>query len=81
MRNHKLSKISSSLIRRGFTLIEVMLALALTALLLGLLSTGVFIVAEDWNRNSDVLDSTLDESLAVLQIDRALWCVSPQLYQ
>ena len=33
----------------GFTLIEVILALGLTAMLLGLLSTSVFIVAEDWN--------------------------------
>ena len=52
----------------GFTLIEVILALGLTAMLLGLLSTSVFIVAEDWNRNSDVLDESLDEALAILQI-------------
>lgn len=56
----------------GFTLIEIMLALFLTALLLGLLSTGVYIAAEDWNRNSDVLDEQLDEALAVLQLERAL---------
>ena len=48
------------------------LALGLTALLLGLLSTGVYIVADDWNRNSGVLDESLDQALAVLQIDRAL---------
>ena len=65
----------------GFTLIEVMLALALTAMLLGLLSTGVFIVAEDWNRNTDVLDETLDEALAVLQIDRALHGAFPLAIQ
>ncbi len=56
----------------GFTLIEIIFALSLTTLLLGLLSTGVYIVAEDWNRNADVLDATLDEALAVLQVDRAL---------
>ncbi|MGE4629897.1 MAG: type II secretion system protein, partial [Pseudohongiellaceae bacterium] len=56
----------------GFTLIEVILALGLTAMLLGLLSTSVFIVAEDWNRNSDVLDDSLDDALAILQIDRSL---------
>ncbi len=65
---------------RGFTLIEVMLALALTAMLLGLLSTGVFVVAEDWNRNSDVLDESLDQALALLQIDRSLHGAFPHSY-
>ncbi len=64
----------------GFTLIEVILALGLTSLLLGLLSTGVFIVAEDWNRNSDVLDQSLDEALAILQIDRALHGAFPHSF-
>jgi general secretion pathway protein J len=64
----------------GFTLIEIMLALALTSLLLGLLSTGVYIVAEDWNRNSAGLDASLDEALAILQIDRALQGAFPHSY-
>ena len=64
----------------GFTLIEIILALALTTMLLGLLSSGVFIVAEDWNRNSDVLDKKLDQALAVLQIDRALQGAFPHSY-
>lgn len=67
-------------ISRGFTLVEVMLSLALTAMLLGLLSTGVFIVAEDWNRNSDVLDEELDQALALLQIDRALHGAFPHSF-
>lgn len=65
---------------QGFTLIEVILALGLTALLLGLLSTGVYIVADDWNRNSDVLDQSLDEALAILQIDRALHGAFPHSF-
>ena len=64
----------------GFTLIEVILALGLTALLLGLLSTGVFMVAGDWNRNNDVLDASLDQALSVLQIDRALHGAFPHSY-
>jgi len=66
--------------KSGFTLVEVILALALTTLLLGLLSTGVFIVAGDWNRNADVLDESLDEALAVLQIERALHGAFPHSY-
>jgi general secretion pathway protein J len=65
---------------RGFTLVEVVLALALTSLILGLLSTGVYIVSEDWNRNSDVLDESLDEALVILQIDRALHGAFPHSF-
>ena len=64
----------------GFTLVELILSLGLTALLLGLLSSGVYIVAGDWNRNSDVLDKSLDQALAVLQIDRALHGAFPHSY-
>ena len=64
----------------GFTLIEVLLALALTATLLGLLSSAVFLVAGDWNRDSDMLDRNLDQTLAVLQIDRALHGAFPHSY-
>ena len=65
---------------RGFTLVEVVLALALTSLILGLLSTGVYIVSEDWNRNSDVLDQSLDDALVILQIDRALHGAFPHSF-
>ena len=64
----------------GFTLVEIILSLGLTALLLGLLSSGVYIVAGDWNRNSDGLDKSLDQALAVLQIDRALQGAFPHSY-
>lgn len=64
----------------GFTLVEIILSLGLTALLLGLLSSGVYIVADDWNRNSEVLDQGLDQALAVLQIDRALHGAFPHSY-
>ncbi|MFT6296608.1 MAG: general secretion pathway protein J [Glaciecola sp.] len=57
-----------------------MLSLALTSLILGLLSTGVYIVTEDWNRNSDVLDQSLDEALVILQIDRALHGAFPHSF-
>jgi general secretion pathway protein J len=64
----------------GFTLIEVLLALGLTTLLLGLLSTSVFIVGADWNRSSNSLDENLDKSLAILQLDRSLHGAFPHSY-
>ena len=66
--------------KSGFTLIEVLLALGLTTLLLGLLSTSVFIVGADWNRSSNSLDENLDKSLAILQLDRALHGAFPHSY-
>ena len=66
--------------RKGFTLIEVVLALGLTTLLLGLLSTSVFIVTADWNRSSNSLDGKLETSLALLQLDRALHGAFPHSY-
>ena len=71
------SKFSKS---TGFTLIEVLLALGLTTLLLGLLSTSVFIVGADWNRSSNSLDENLDKSLAILQLDRSLHGAFPHSY-
>ena len=56
------------------------LALAPTTLLLGLLNSGVFIVAGDWNRNASLLDASLDEALTILQIDRALHGAFPHSY-
>ena len=66
--------------QQGFTLIEVLLALALTALLLTLLSTGMYVVARDWNDNTERLDARLDESLAILQIERALVAAFPHSF-
>lgn len=57
---------------RGFTLLEMMLALSLTALLLTLLSAGVYGVVRDWDNNQEGLDATLDQTVAILQVERAL---------
>ncbi len=72
------SKLAHS--QHGFTLIEVLLALALTALLLTLLSTGMYVVARDWNDESGRLETALDESLAILQIERALLAAFPHSF-
>jgi len=67
--------------QQGFTLIELMLALALTALLLGMLSGGVYSVVRDWDNNAADLDATLDQTIAILQIERALQGAFPHGYR
>ena len=79
-KEHRAKKPLSKKPQYGFTLIEVLLALALTALLLTLLSTGMYVVARDWNDNTERLDTKLDESLAILQIEWALIAAFPHSF-
>lgn len=65
----------------GFTLIEIILSLALTALLLSLLSGGMYAVMNDWESNTDALDERLDETITILQIERALKGAFPHSYR
>ncbi len=66
--------------QRGFTLIEVLLALGLTAMLLSLLSAGMYVVARDWNDETNALDAQLDEAMTLLQIERALLAAVPHSF-
>ncbi len=65
---------------RGYTLLELVLAMTLTAMLLGMLSAGLYSVVNDWQRDTSGLDRALDKSLAVLQLDRALQAAFPHTY-
>lgn len=65
---------------RGFTLLEMMLSMTLTALLLGMLSAGVYAVVNDWQDETSGLDATLDKTLVVLQLERALLAAFPHTY-
>src|SRR5690554_2020361 len=64
----------------GFTLIELIIAMTLTTLLLGMLSAGVFTVVREWEGEASVLDEALDRSLVLLQIERALAGAFPHSY-
>lgn len=67
--------------QHGFTLIEIILSLALTAMLLSLLSTGMYTVMNDWESDTSALDASLDETVAILQLERALQGAFPHSYQ
>ena len=64
----------------GFTLLELLLSLALTALLLGVLSAGTYTVVTEWQRETSGLDNKLDEALVLLQLERALLSAFPHSY-
>lgn len=64
----------------GFTLLEIMMSMTLTAMLLGMLSAGLYSVVNDWQNETSVLDETLDKSLVLLQVERALFAAFPHSY-
>jgi general secretion pathway protein J len=66
--------------QQGFTLLEIVIAMTLTAMLLGMLSAGLYSVVNDWKRETSSLDSGLDQALSVLQLDRALQAAFPHTY-
>lgn len=56
----------------GFTLLEVLIALALAALVTTVLTIGIKIIVNDWQRTEHQLEEKFDTSLALLQIETAL---------
>lgn len=65
----------------GFTLLEILIALSLTAMLSAMLTAGVYGVIRDWDNNAGALESTLDQTVALLQLERALLGAFPHSYR
>jgi general secretion pathway protein J len=78
MRSRQASK--SYMRQQGFTLLELLLSMTLTALLLGMLSAGVYAVVNDWQDESGGLEEELDRALVLLQVERALQGAFPHSY-
>jgi general secretion pathway protein J len=66
--------------QQGFTLLELLLSMTLTALLLGMLSAGIYAVVNDWQDESVGLEDELDRTLVLLQVERALQGAFPHTY-
>lgn len=64
----------------GFTLLEVLLAMALAALVMLLLAGSTHLVLKDWERSSNLLEDRLDMSMILLQIERALTAAYSHVY-
>lgn len=65
----------------GFTLLEILIALSLTAMLLAMLTAGVYGVIRDWDNNSEGLENTLEQTVAFLQLERSLQGAFPHSYR
>jgi general secretion pathway protein J len=65
---------------RGFTLLETLVALAISTLVLLSLTVGMNVVMNSWQNSSRRLDEDLDQMLALLQVERALEGAYPHSY-
>jgi general secretion pathway protein J len=65
---------------KGFTLVEILVAMTLTALLLGILTAGMRAVVDEWQDTSNPFEDQLDASLVYLQIEQALFGAAPASY-
>lgn len=65
---------------RGFTLLEVLIAMVLSAVLLGTLTAGMSLVVDEWQDSNTPLERILDHELLFLQLESALLGVTPHSY-
>lgn len=65
----------------GFTLMEIIIALSLTAMLLTMLTAGLYGVVRDWDDDASALDDSMDLAVTVLQLERALLGAFPHSYR
>lgn len=66
--------------QQGFTLLELLISMALATLLLGMLSAGVHTVINDWQDETGSLDESVDQALVLMQIERALQGAYPHTH-
>lgn len=66
---------------KGFSLLELLIALTLSTMVMLMLAMGMSIVLKEWTRSSNSLDTSVDKVLVLLQIERALQGAYPHLYR
>jgi general secretion pathway protein J len=64
----------------GFTLLELLLALTLSAMVMLILAAGLNVILNEWTRSGNYLDDSLERTLILLQIERALQGAFPHTY-
>jgi len=76
-----LSPFSLSYQNRGFTLLELLVAISLSTILMTVLVTGLNVIARDWHKQGSNLDNKLDQSLVLLQIEKAIIGTYPYYFK
>ena len=57
---------------RGFTLLELIIAMSLSAILMTVLVIGLRQISMDWEKQGKSLDNKIDQSLLLLQLEKAI---------
>lgn len=58
--------------QKGFTLLELLIAVSLSAVLMTVLVVGLNTITRNWEKMGHKLDEKIDESLLLLQLEKAL---------
>lgn len=66
---------------RGFTLLELLIAVSLSAVLMTVLVVGLNSITRDWEKSGNKLDEKIDNSLLLLQLEKAILGTYPYLSQ
>ncbi len=66
---------------KGFTLLEFLIALTLSALLFGVIALASSSVSNEWNRQNERLQQDVEQSLAFLRLERSLQGMFPFQYK
>jgi len=65
----------------GFTLLEFLLALSLSALLLSVMTLAYSTISTQWERQNDLLQDDVERALYLLRLERALQGMYPYTYR
>lgn len=65
----------------GFTLLEVLIAISLSAVLMVVLSAGFYQITNRWEAQDEILDKRLDESMILVELEKAILGAFPYTYQ
>lgn len=63
--------------QKGFTLLEFLIALTLSALLFGVIALASSTVSNEWDRQNELLEQDIEQSLAFLRLERSLQGMFP----